>query len=166
VVVAGDLEPLQGRCKDVLWARSEGLAAPRLAVEREAEPDLRRTAQRALRQRPEYRDLTDGSGSERIEVSTLSDGGETLVVTTFVAEGCVGPTPALLGLWRLDGDHLTFLGAEEQITEIVVGADVDADGRMELLATDDMLGTAVLRRATERFHMEQQAQVPVLGCRC
>jgi hypothetical protein len=165
-VLAGDLEPIEGRCAEALWARSESLPAPRLAEKSAASAGVRRTAERALRMRPEYRELTDGTGDEQIDVSTLSDGTETLVVTTFVAEGCTGPSPALVGLWRLAGDRLVFLGAEEMVSDILTGTDADGDGRMELLASEDMLGVAVLRRATGQFIVEQQASVPILGCRC
>lgn len=165
-VVAGELEPIEGRCAEALWARSDSLPAPRLAEKSAASADLRRTAERALRMRPEYRELTDGAGDEQIDVSMLTDGSETLVVTTFVAEGCAGPSPALVGLWRLAGDRLVFVGAEEMVTDILAATDADGDGRMELLASEDMLGVAVLRRSTGQYFVEQQASVPVLGCRC
>jgi hypothetical protein len=167
--IAGDLEPLDGRCEDVLWARSESLPAPRIAAEREVSQEVRRQAELALRARPEYRQLTDGTGSEEeeIEVASLVAGDETLVATTFVSEGCAGKSPVLVALWeRRPGGALRFLGAEEWVSDVVTGADVDGDGRMEVLVEDDLLGAAVLRRSEGHFATEQRASVPILGCRC
>jgi len=170
-VIAGDLQPLEGSCDDVAFARSEFLPAPRIAVPVAAAPEVQRAAAAALRARPEYREMTDGTGAEHIEAATISAGGETLVLTTFLAEGCNGEEPALIAIWSRDaGGQLHFLGAEEMLTAVTLATDADGDGRLELVAQENLLGVATLRRSApgrdDAIHMSERAAVPVLGCRC
>ena len=165
-VIAGDLEPIAGRCDEAQWARSESLPQPSMARAAEATSKMRDTAISALKARPEYRELTDGTGSEEHRVVTLSTGGETVVVTTLVTEGCTGPWPTLTALWRVEGGRLAFLGTQDLVTAVLIGADADGDGAIELLVQDDLLGVALLRRDGGRYEVEQRAPVEVLGCRC
>jgi hypothetical protein len=164
-VVAGELE-LDGACDGALWARSASLPQPAIARRGAADGGTERAAIAALKKRPEYRELTDGSGSEEFAVVTLDGGGETLVAAQFLAETCVGKSPVLTGLWRVDGGELRFLGAEERIAEILGAADADGDGRLEVITRDDALGVAVLHRGAGRFRFAQRASVDVRGCRC
>jgi hypothetical protein len=168
VVVAGDLEPLEGSCDQALWARTESLPAPSLAEAGKPADKIRRAAAAALRARPEYAEITGGDGGkEEIRVTSWSAGGETLVVATLLLEGCVEDAwPVLTALWRLDHGALRFVGAEESITEVLAAADVDGDGSLELVGRDDLIGVAVLRRGDGRFEVAERAPVAVLGCRC
>jgi len=171
-VVAGDLE-LDGDCDGALWARSASLAQPAPAQIAPADPVTRRAAIDALEKRPEYRELTDGSGSEEFAVVTVAAGGETIVAAQFLAETCVGKMPVLTALWRLEAGagggaagELRFLGAEERIKDIVGAADADGDGRLEVLTQDDALGLAVMHRGAGRYRFAQRAPVDIRGCRC
>jgi hypothetical protein len=164
-VIAGDLA-IEGGCADALWASSASLPAPAAATIAAAPADLRGEAIAALRARQEYKDLTDGSGSETFEVSTLTTGGEKLVVAVFLAETCTGQQPVLTGFWRAEAGGLRFLATEERATGIPAAADVDGDGRMEVLIEDDLLGAAVLRGEGDRYRVEQRAPVDIRGCRC
>lgn len=167
-VIAGDLEPIEGRCESVEWARSESAPPPAMASRRATAPEIRRDAIAAFQARPEYRELTDGSGNEKYEVTTLATEDETIVVTVLMVEGCVEQWPALTGFWRPGPDgKLMFLGAEESLTEIVVAADADGDGRMEILAQDDIAGVSILRlRRSGRYHVATKAPLAIHGCRC
>jgi hypothetical protein len=167
-VVAGDLE-LDGDCDGALWARSASLAQPAPARIARADSATRRAAIAALEKRPEYRELTDGSGSEEFAVVTVAAGGETIVAAQFLSETCVGKMPVLTGFWRLEpgaGGELRFLGAEERIVDIVGAADADGDGRLEVLTQDDSLGVAVMHRGAGRYRVAQRAPVDIRGCRC
>ncbi len=164
-VIAGDLA-IEGGCADALWASSAWLPAPAAVKIGEAPADVRADAIAALRARPEYKDMTDGSGSEAYEVSTLTTGGERVVVAKFLAETCTGQQPVLTGFWRAEGGGLRFLAAEERVTGIPAAGDVDGDGRMEILIEDDLLGASVLRGAGGRYRVEQRAPVDIRGCRC
>ena len=108
-VIAGDLA-IEGSCADALWASSASLPPPAMATIGEAPAEIRRDAIAALRARPEYRDLTDGSGSEEFEVSTLTTGGETVVVAKFLAETCTGQQPVLTGFWRAEAGAAALPG--------------------------------------------------------
>ena len=164
-VIAGDLA-IEGSCADALWASSASLPAPAAATIAEAPAEVRRDAIAALRARPEYKDMTDGSGSEAFEVSTLTTGGERVVVARFLAETCTGQQPVLTGFWRAEAGGLHFMATEERVTAIPAAADVDGDGRMEILIEDDLLGAAVLRGESGRYRVEQRAPVDIRGCRC
>ena len=163
-VIAGDLA-VEGSCPGALWVSSASLQRPAMATIGDAGGEVRRDAIAALKARPEYRELTDGSGSEQFEVSALTTGGETVVVARFLATTCTGQQPVLTGFWRAEGGALRFLAAEERVAGIPAAADVDGDGRMEILVQDDVLGAAVLR-GPGRYRIEQRAQVDVRGCRC
>jgi hypothetical protein len=167
-VVAGELEMIDGRCDEPLWARSASLPAPSMATRRDAGAGARRAAIAAFAARPEHRELTDGSGSEEYEVESLSAGDDTVLVTTLVVEGCAGKWPALSAFWRLEaGGKLAFLGAEETVTDVLAAADADGDGRMEIIAQDDLAGVTMLRRhAVGGFEVEKTARVAIHGCRC
>lgn len=168
-VVAGNLEPLEGSCDDALWARSESLPPPTMADAGKPSDSVKRDAIAALKKRAEYRALADDSGleNEEFEVETLSTGAETVVVTTLLSEGCAGQWPTLIAMWQLGNDGtLRFLGAEDSITAILGGADTDGDGRIEIVAQDDLAGLALLRRGSGRFRVGQRAPVGILGCRC
>jgi hypothetical protein len=164
-VIAGDLA-IEGSCADALWASSASLPAPAAGAIAEAPAEVRRDAITALRARPEYKDMTDGSGSEAFEVSTLTTGGERVVVAKFLAETCTGQQPVLTGFWRAEAGGLHFMATEERVTGIPAAADVDGDGRMEILIEDDLLGAAVLRGESGRYRVEQRAPVDIRGCRC
>ena len=166
-VVAGDLEVVEGECEDPIWARSASLPEPTMATRSSVDRKTRSAAIAAFKARPEHRELTDGTGDERYEVKALRAGGDTIVVTTLVVEGCAGEWPALTGLWRLEGDKLTFLGARETMTDVLAAADADGDGRMDLVTQEDTLGVSVLRRrARGAYRTTESAPVLIHGCRC
>jgi hypothetical protein len=167
-VIAGDLE-LEQPCEAARWGSSASMPAPKMARSENVDGDRRTRAIAALQARPEYRELTDGSGREEFAVTMLSTGDESVLAATFLAETCVGQQPVLTGFWRLEpGGGLRLLATRELVTDIMVAADADGDGRMELLIEDDMLGVAVMRREREsdRYRVERNAPVDIHGCRC
>jgi hypothetical protein len=165
-VIAGDLE-LDAPCQGAVWARSEALPRPAMATIGKAAGDTRAAAIAALRARPEYRELTDGTGGEKFEVLAIGSESETVLAAQFVAETCVGEQPVLTGFWHLGaGRRLRFLGAWEALTEVVAAADANGDGRIEIMARDDALGLTQLGRDAGRYEVARSAPVAIRGCRC
>jgi hypothetical protein len=165
-VIAGDLK-LDAPCQGAVWARSESLPPPAMATVRKAAGDTRAAAIAALRARPEYRELTDGSGSEKFEVFAIAGESETVLAAQFVAETCVGEQPVLTGFWRVGpGRQLRFLGSWESLKDVLFAADANGDGRIEIMARDDAHGLTQLGRDSGRYDVARTAPVAIRGCRC
>ena len=191
-VIAGQLEPLEGRCDDARIARSEALPAPAIASPVKASAELERRVRPALFALPVEGALFDGRDPQEspVEVVTFTAGGETLVQATLFGEGCTGQEPLVVALWRqgrageptglvrtardqalgrsLDGGTLEPLGHQIGTSPAIMAAATGPDGRLELVVPEDVLGSALLRRTGTGGQLELTARAPVavLGCRC
>lgn len=169
-VIAGRLEPIEGRCDDARIARSEALPAPAVARPVKASAELERRAASALLAMPAVSALFDGvdpQGSP-VEVTTFTAGGQTVVQAILFGEGCTGQEPQVVAFWRLDGGALVSLGHELDPAPATMAAATGPDGELELVVTEDVLGSALLRRTGEdgRFELTDRASVAFYGCRC
>jgi hypothetical protein len=73
----------------------------------------------------------------------------------------------LTGFWHVGPDRrLRFLGAWESLKDILVAADTNGDGRIEIMARDDALGLTQLGRESGRYNVTRSAPVAIRGCRC
>jgi hypothetical protein len=170
-VIAGQLEPIEGRCDDARIARSEALPAPATARPQKASDELHRRVAPALFALPIVSALFDSRppGDSPVEIVTFTAGGETVVQATLFGEGCTGQEPVIVAFWRLDAaGALEHLGHEQGPSLAIMAAGTGPHGRLELVVSEDVLGSALLRRTGKdgRFELTDRAAVAVLGCRC
>ena len=170
-VIAGQLEPIEGRCDDARIARSEGLPAPAVARPVKASAELERRVSSALLALPTVSAMFDSRDPKDspVEVFTFTAGTETVVQAILFSEGCTGQEPQVVAFWRLDAaGTLEPLGHELQPSPASMAASTGPDGQLELVVTENVLGSALLRRTGEggRFELTNRASVAFLGCRC
>ncbi len=186
--LTGRIRVLSGDCEGAIWAQaSEEQSAPVVAAE-PAPRELERLALEAERGTQAYREAQEqyeefrreapegsnaGGFPERWEDYNASvhvtliahPGGETLLATAIQAgEGCGDFLGSTLHLWRVEGERLEEVPAEGLDVETTISgaADVDGDGRLDLL-----IPSGYVRQEQGGFVERRSTEIPAnLGCNC